>query len=172
MWHTLRSLADGRRDHGRCAGLVAVLDGARLGRATACFAGVDLSRFGVMGERQLMATIKKKDLVDRITVSRKLKRTEVRDIVQNFLDEMVKELVGGNRIEFRGFGVFEVRCRAPRTAQNPRTGQRVPVPARNGVRFKAGRELREQIEGAPPAAGKVPQIEVKVRTKRAGAAVA
>jgi len=121
-----------------------------------------------------MATIKKKDLVDRIIASRKLKRSQVRDVVQDFLDEMVKELVRGNRIEFRGFGVFEVRSRAPRTAQNPRTGQRVPVPARNGIRFKSGRELRELIEAstAPVAAGKIPEIEVKVRTKRAGAAVA
>jgi nucleoid DNA-binding protein len=119
-----------------------------------------------------MATIKKKDLVDRIVASRKLKRTQVRDVVQDFLDAMVKELVSGNRIEFRGFGVFEVRSRAPRTAQNPRTGQRVPVPARNGVRFKAGRELREQIESGAQAAVKIPEIKVTVRAKRPGAAVA
>ncbi len=121
-----------------------------------------------------MATIKKKDLVDRITAKRKARRTCVRDIVQDFLDLMIEELERGNRIEFRDFGVFEVRSRAPRTAQNPRTLQRVLVPARNAVRFKAGRLLKERTEKAPPATNSSPApvpVEVKFRSKRAGAAV-
>jgi integration host factor subunit beta len=119
----------------------------------------------------LMATIKKKDLIDRITVSSRLRRSVVRKIVQDFLDQMTEELERGNRLEFRDFGVFEVRARAPRTAQNPRTMERVQVPARNAVRFKAGRELRERTERAAikiPA----PVVQIKVRPKRAGAAVA
>jgi integration host factor subunit beta len=119
-----------------------------------------------------MATIKKKDLVDRITATRKARRTDVREIVQDFLDLMIGELEKGNRIEFRDFGVFEVRARASRTAQNPRTLERVTVPARNAVRFKCGRLLREKIEATPPVIAKTPTIEVKVRPKRANAAVA
>lgn len=120
-----------------------------------------------------MQTIKKKDLVDRITLARKVRRSLVRRVVQDVLDEMIVELEKGNRIEFRDFGVFEVRARAPRTAQNPRTLERVTVPARNAVRFKAGRLLRERIESAPPVPARKIKIEVKVRSKRpAGAAVA
>lgn len=118
-----------------------------------------------------MATIKKKDLIDRITASSRLKRSIVRKIVQDFLDEMSRELERGNRLEFRDFGVFEVRARAPRTAQNPRTLERVQVPARNAVRFKAGRELRERTEKAPIKLPP-PVVQIKVRPKRAGAAVA
>ena len=126
-----------------------------------------------MGEWQLMQTIKKKDLVDRITLARKVRRSLVRRVVQDVLDDMIVELEKGNRIEFRDFGVFEVRARAPRTAQNPRTLERVTVPARNAVRFKAGRLLRERIESAPPVPARKIKIEVKVRSKRpAGAAVA
>jgi integration host factor subunit beta len=121
--------------------------------------------------RNLMATIKKKDLIDRITSATQQRRSVVRKIVQDFLDQMTEELERGNRLEFRDFGVFEVRARAPRTAQNPRTLERVQVPARRAVRFKAGRELRERIENAPIKAP-VPIVEVKVRAKRTSAAVA
>jgi integration host factor subunit beta len=121
-----------------------------------------------------MATIKKKDLIDRITGSSRQRRSVVRKIVQDFLDQMTEELERGNRLEFRDFGVFEVRARAPRTAQNPKTMERVLVPARNAVRFKAGRELRERIEKTAPARVEAPApvVEVKVRTKRPSAAVA
>jgi len=121
-----------------------------------------------------MATIKKKDLIDRITASSRQRRSVVRKIVQDFLNQMAADLERGNRLEFRDFGVFEVRARAPRTAQNPKTLERVQVPARNAVRFKAGRKLREQIEKAPVmrATAPTPVVEVKVRTKRPSAAVA
>jgi len=119
-----------------------------------------------------MATTKKKDLIDRITASSRLRRSVVRKIVQDFLDEMTAELERGNRLEFRDFGVFEVRARAPRTAQNPKTMERVLVPARNAVRFKAGRELRDRIEKTTPASADAPVVQVKVRSKRASAAVA
>jgi integration host factor subunit beta len=118
-----------------------------------------------------MATIKKKDLIDRITAASHQRRSVVRKIVQDFLDQMTAELERGNRLEFRDFGVFEVRSRAPRTAQNPRTLERVQVPARRAVRFKAGRDLRERIEKvAVPAP--TPVVEVSVRAKRPSAAVA
>ena len=123
---------------------------------------------GVMGERYLMATIKKKDLLDCITSKTGVRRAVVRRVVQEFLDHMIDELAKGHRLEFRDFGVFEVRTRAPRTAQNPKTLERVHVPARNGVRFKAGRKLRDEAERASPA----PIPEVRVRTKRAGATAA
>lgn len=68
-----------------------------------------------------MATITKKNLVGRIAETTNTKRSTVKMIVQCFLDEIVAELAKNNRLEFRDFGVFEVREQAPRTAQNPKT---------------------------------------------------
>ena len=96
-------------------------------------------------------TITKKALVDRIADETGQKRIVVKKTVQAFLDEIVKELADGNRLEFRDFGVFEVTVRAPRMAQNPKTLERVPVPAKKTVKFKVGRRMREQLES--PGAG-------------------
>lgn len=98
-----------------------------------------------------MATITKKDLIDRISQQTGMRRSMVKDVVQLFLDQVTQELVDGNRLEFRDFGVFEVKGRAARTAQNPKTLQRVSVPPKRSVKFKAGRLMRERLEGEAPA---------------------
>lgn len=89
-----------------------------------------------------MATTTKKDLIDRITAETGEKRLAVRRIVQAFLNSVIDELRAGNRLEFRDFGVFEPRERAPRIAQNPKTLEQVPVPARRTIKFKAGRLMK------------------------------
>ncbi|MEM0984059.1 MAG: HU family DNA-binding protein [Planctomycetota bacterium] len=91
-------------------------------------------------------TVTKKDLVDRIAEETGQRRTVVRDVLQHFIDEIVGELGSDNRLEFRDFGVFEVKRRAARTAQNPKTLERVPVPAKCTVKFKPGRKMREAME--------------------------
>jgi integration host factor subunit beta len=63
--------------------------------------------------------------------------------VQQFLDEITKELSKNNRLEFRDFGVFEIKEQAARTAQNPKTLEPVKVPAKRKVKFKMGRLMRE-----------------------------
>ncbi len=93
-----------------------------------------------------MKTITKKILIDRIAESTGMKRVAVKQVVQEFLDEVIVELGEGNRLEFRDFGVFEVKNRAPRIAQNPKTLERVPVPAKRTVKFKVGRRMREAME--------------------------
>jgi integration host factor subunit beta len=91
-----------------------------------------------------MSTVTKKELVEKVAQKTGADRGEARRIVQAFLDSVVDELNQGNRLEFRDFGVFEVRQRAPRTAQNPKTLVPVQVPAKRTVRFKPGRLMREQ----------------------------
>jgi nucleoid DNA-binding protein len=97
-------------------------------------------------ERTSVRTITKKELSERIADKLGEKRTLVKDILQSILQDIVDELAQGNRIEFRDFGVFEVKTRAPRTAQNPRTLERVRVPERRSVKFKPGSEMREKVE--------------------------
>ncbi len=97
-----------------------------------------------------MATITKKDLIDRIADQTDQKRIVVKATVQKFLDEMISELGKGNRLEFRDFGVFEIRDRKPRVAQNPRTLERVQVPAKKVVKFKVGKLMQQSLEVLPP----------------------
>ena len=93
-----------------------------------------------------MATVTKKELVDRIADQTGAKRVIVKKIVQSFLNNMIEELGHGNRLEFRDFGVFETKKRAARTAQNPKTLQRVEVPPKRTVKFKVGRMMKLHLQ--------------------------
>ena len=93
-----------------------------------------------------MATVTKKELVDRIADRTGTKRVVVKRIVQGFLNEIINELGRGNRLEFRDFGVFETKERAARIAQNPKTLQRVEVPPKRTVKFKVGRLMKIKLQ--------------------------
>ncbi|MFM8453743.1 MAG: HU family DNA-binding protein [Gammaproteobacteria bacterium] len=58
---------------------------------------------------------------------------------------MKTALVNGQRIEFRGFGSFNLKIRPERLARNPKTGQTIPVPAITHVRFKPGKEFKARV---------------------------
>jgi nucleoid DNA-binding protein len=92
-----------------------------------------------------MTTVTKKELIDQIAERTQAKRILVKQTIQSFLDEIIAELCKGNRLEFRDFGVFETRTRAARIAQNPKTLERVEVPAKRTVKFKMGRLMRENL---------------------------
>jgi integration host factor subunit beta len=94
-----------------------------------------------------MATTTKKDLIERVAQETQLPRGDVRRAVQSFLEHVIDELAKGNRLEFRDFGVFEIRERAGRVAQNPKTLERVSVPPRKSVRFKVGRLMQQSLDG-------------------------
>ena len=92
-----------------------------------------------------MATITKKELIDRIAEKTNNKRVVVKRVVQAFLDDVIEELGNGNRLEFRDFGVFESKQRAARVAQNPKTLERVKVPPKRTVKFKVGRLMKMRL---------------------------
>ena len=92
-----------------------------------------------------MATITKKELIDRIADRTATKRVQVKRVVQQFLDEIVSELGKANRLEFRDFGVFETKIRKARKAQNPKTLEPVEVPEKRTVKFKVGRLMKEKL---------------------------
>ena len=99
-----------------------------------------------------MSTVTKKELIDRIAEKTQAKRIVVKSVVQSFLDELVVELAKDNRLEFRDFGVFETKIRAARVAQNPKTLERVQVPAKRTVKFKMGRLMKDKLSSATPVA--------------------
>ena len=68
--------------------------------------------------------------------------------VKMMLDAMSEALVRGDRIEIRGFGSFALNYRPPRVGRNPKSGEKVSVPAKWVPHFKAGKELREKVDQA------------------------
>jgi len=90
-------------------------------------------------------TITKKELVSRIADRTGQTKVVTKEVIQLFLDEIISELGRGNRLEFREFGVFEIKERAARKAQNPRTLEKVYVPAKKVVKFKVGRLMKERV---------------------------
>jgi nucleoid DNA-binding protein len=105
-------------------------------------------------------TITKKDVVEHIAERTGLRKSDVKTVVQEFLDEIVGALGSDHRLEFRDFGVFEVRERKARTAQNPKTLEPVPVPAKRIVKFKPGRKMKDALD-TPPGTPTAGEIEAK-----------
>ncbi|MHC4516966.1 MAG: HU family DNA-binding protein [Planctomycetota bacterium] len=96
-----------------------------------------------------MATTSKKDVINRIAGRTGTTRVVAKAVVQQLFEEIISELAKGNRLEFRDFAVFETKPSASRMAQNPKTLERVQVPAKRRVVFKAGRLMKEGLNGRP-----------------------
>ena len=88
----------------------------------------------------------KSELVDQIAEQNPhLYHRDVERIVNAVLDEIVRAMSEGDRVELRGFGAFSVKSRQARTGRNPRTGSAVDVSAKRVPFFKTGKELRDRL---------------------------
>jgi integration host factor subunit beta len=87
----------------------------------------------------------KKEIACAIAEETNLTQVLVKDIMQRLFDGIIDTLVKERRIELRDFGVFEVKQRKARKARNPRTGEKVMVPAKLIVTFKPGLEMAERV---------------------------
>ncbi|RME56364.1 MAG: integration host factor subunit beta [Deltaproteobacteria bacterium] len=67
-------------------------------------------------------------------------------IVNTIFETMTEALKRGERIEIRGFGIFSVVAREPRIGRNPKSGERVEIPAKRVPFFKTGKELRQRVD--------------------------
>ena len=89
----------------------------------------------------------KADLIDEVAKNSDLSKKDAEVIVQAVLDSIVESLKNGGKVELRGFGSFRLRERTSRQGRNPKTGEKVFVPAKKVPFFKAGKELRELVDG-------------------------
>jgi nucleoid DNA-binding protein len=89
--------------------------------------------------------VTKKEMARAIAGETGLTQLQVQGVVRRVFDGITETLVREGRIELRNFGVFAVRQRKPREARNPRTGERVKVPAKRVVTFKPGREMGDRV---------------------------
>jgi nucleoid DNA-binding protein len=91
-------------------------------------------------------TLTKRDLVVRISEETGLVQTQVFDLVQKTLDHISDALAKGDNVELRNFGVFDVRIAKTRTGRDPHKPEiDVQIPARAIVKFRAGKEMRNQV---------------------------
>ena len=120
----------------------------------------DLSRW-----RYILPTVTKKELALLVSERAGCKKNVAAEMVDSLFNAMRDNLIEGNRIEIRGFGVFQVKDTRPKpAARNPRTGEIIYVPARRKTHFKPGRLLKDalhEVRGAEDdsAGGVSPDVE-------------
>ena len=88
----------------------------------------------------------KSDLVEKVADTLKLTKKEAETVVSIIFQSITDSLSKGDKVELRGFGSFRVRERNARIGRNPKSGERVEVPAKKAPFFKAGKELREMVD--------------------------
>ncbi len=84
----------------------------------------------------------KHDIVTQVVNRTGLSKTKAEMAVETVFETMKRAMERGERIELRGFGVFNTRPRKTGIGRNPRTGEEVVIPPGKAVRFKPGKELQ------------------------------
>ena len=92
----------------------------------------------------------KADLAELLFERLGLNKRESKDMVEAFFDIIHGTLVVGDDVKMSGFGNFNIRRKAPRPGRNPRTGESIPIKARNVVTFHASHKLKGVVQGDIP----------------------
>ena len=95
----------------------------------------------------------KADLIEEVSRLAELTRKDSEVIVETIFDSIVRSLRVGDKIEIRGFGSFRTRQRNPRVGRNPKTGDRVEVPAKKIPFFKPSKQLKDLVNHSAISAG-------------------
>ncbi len=104
-------------------------------------------------------TMTKADLVEKVTALGDLTRRDGEIIVDTLFDSVISALKSGDKIEIRGFGSFRTRQRNARTGRNPKTGEKVDVPAKRVPFFKPSKELRDSVNPATPPSNTAQDVD-------------
>ena len=87
----------------------------------------------------------KSELVDAVASATDSSKADAQRSVEAVLDSITGALKKGDKVALTGFGTFEVRDRAARTARNPQTGETIQVKASKAPAFKAGKSLKDAV---------------------------
>jgi integration host factor subunit beta len=98
----------------------------------------------------------KADLVEEVSKVTELTRKDSEVIVDTLFESVIKALRTGDKLEVRGFGSFRVRQRNARVGRNPKTGEKVEVPAKRVPYFKPSKELKDLINDGTTGTSPVP----------------
>jgi integration host factor subunit alpha len=96
-------------------------------------------------------TLTKAELSELLFERLGLNKRESKDMVEAFFELVHGSLVEGTEVKLSGFGNFQIRRKAPRPGRNPRTGEAIPINARNVVTFHASAKLKGLVQGDVPA---------------------
>lgn len=88
----------------------------------------------------------KAELVAKVANQINLTKKQTEVVVNTVFQSITESLSQGKKVELRGFGSFRIRARNPRLGRNPKSGEKVSVPAKKVPFFKAGKELRELVD--------------------------
>lgn len=89
----------------------------------------------------------KSELIEALSLQQDLTYKKAEEIINLMFDTMTEELIGGGRIEIRGFGSFVVKDYKSYVGRNPKTGEAIQVKTKKLPFFKVGKELRERVDG-------------------------
>ena len=89
----------------------------------------------------------KTELIAAVANEAEITKKDAEKAVKAVFSVISDSLTKGDKVQIIGFGTFEVRQRKAREGRNPRTGQTVKVPAKYVPYFRAGKEIREQLNG-------------------------
>ncbi|MDD5826761.1 MAG: HU family DNA-binding protein [Bacilli bacterium] len=91
--------------------------------------------------------MKKSEIIALIAENTELSKADVERVYNATFDLFKDELAKGNKISVSGFGTFDISERAEREGRNPQTGETIKIAASKSVKFKAGKELKEKVNG-------------------------
>lgn len=96
-------------------------------------------------------TLTKANLAELLFDQLGLNKRESKDMVEAFFSLVGDQLTAGQDVKLSGFGNFNIRRKKPRPGRNPRTGESIPIKARNVVTFHASHKLKSIVQGDSPA---------------------
>jgi nucleoid DNA-binding protein len=88
----------------------------------------------------------KTELISAVADKVGLSKKQVREVINEILSQIAKQLVLGQKVKLVGFGTFSKQYRAARDGRNPRTGERLIIPERHVVVFSPGSDLKQQVQ--------------------------
>ncbi|RYM04887.1 HU family DNA-binding protein [Sporolactobacillus sp. THM7-7] len=88
----------------------------------------------------------KNELIQRVAGKTGLAKKDTEMVINEMLEEIISALNKNEKVQFVGFGTFEVRERASRTGRNPQTGETITIPATKVPGFRAGNKFKEAVK--------------------------
>jgi len=88
----------------------------------------------------------KSEMAEKLAEKINVKKQQAEEIINIFTNSVMEALAKGDKVEIRGFGSFRVRDRAEKEGRNPKTGEKVIVPAKKVPFFKTGKDFREVVD--------------------------
>lgn len=87
----------------------------------------------------------KTDIINKVSERTEVTKKDTEKVVTAMLDIIVEALTEGQKVSFTGFGSFEAKERSARIGHNPKTGEKIQIPASKTVSFKAGKTFKDAV---------------------------